>query len=135
MCTSTYYCESLVLVLSSLSLTEDVAILGNLLRRECKVLIRAWNGMEDDFSIFHTGNFLPFHLYYVLKIFHSILKFSSIFCSILPYQGKFRPKATPNLHCTFATLSVPSQVVACEGKQYGTMYLIPYLKHCRNELP
>ena len=20
-----------------------------------------WNGMEDNFSIFHTGNFLPFH--------------------------------------------------------------------------
>ena len=20
-----------------------------------------WNGMEDDFSIFHTGNFHPFH--------------------------------------------------------------------------
>ena len=63
--------------------------------------------MEEDFSIFLTGNFLLFH-------FHSILKFSSIFHSIIPYQGKFRPEATRNLHCTFATLSVLLQ-----GKQYG----------------
>ena len=62
-----------------------------------------WNGMEDDFSIFHTGNFLPFHFHLILKIFHSIfhsilkfssifhfvLKFSSIFHSILPYQRNF----------------------------------------------
>ena len=61
-----------------------------------------WNGMEDDFSIFHTGNFLPFH--FILKIFHSVLKFFSIFHSILPYQDKFIPEATRNLHCTFATL-------------------------------
>ena len=23
---------------------------------------RAWYGMEDDFFLFHTGNFLPFHI-------------------------------------------------------------------------
>ena len=58
-----------------------------------------WNGMEDDFSIFHT-------------------KISSIFHSILPYQGKFRPQETRNLYFTksFATLSVLLQVVAQEGK-------------------
>ena len=67
--------------------------------------------------------------------FHSILKYSSIFHSILPYQGNFKPEATRSLYCIFATLSVPLQVVACEGKQYGTMHLIPYLKHYRNELP
>ena len=91
-----------------------------------------WNGMEDDFSLFHTGNFLPFH--FTLKIFnsivHSVLEFSSIFHSILRYQGKFRPEATRNLHRTFATLSVLQQ-----GKQYGAMHLIPYLKHYRNDLP
>ena len=98
-----------------------------------------WNGMEDDFSIFHTGNFPPFHFHSILKIFHSIfhstLKFSSIFHSILPYQGKFRPEATCNLYYIFATLSVPLQVIARESKQYGTMHLIPYLKDYRNELP
>ena len=36
---------------------------------------------------------------------------------------------------TFATLSVSFQEVARKGMQYGTMYLIPYLKHYRNELP
>ena len=30
-------------------------------------------GMEDNFSIFKTGNFLPFHIYSILKIFHSIM--------------------------------------------------------------
>ena len=44
-------------------------------------------------------------------------------------------EATHNLYCIFATLSVPLQVVAREDKQYGTMYLIPYLKDYRNELP
>ena len=55
-----------------------------------------WNGMEDDFSIFHTGNFLPFHFHPILKIFqsifHSIPKFFSIFYSILPYQDKLDRK-------------------------------------------
>ena len=40
-----------------------------------------------------------------------------------------------NLYCTLATLSVPLQVVARKGKQYGTMHLIPYLKLYCNELP
>ena len=103
----------------------------------CQGMVR--NGMEDDFSIFHTGNFLPFHFHSILKIFHSIfhsiLKFPSILHFILPYQGKFKPEATRNLYCIFATLSVPLQVVAREGKQYGTMHLIPYLKDYRNQLP
>ena len=46
------------------------------------VVDRAWHGMEDDFFIFHTGNFRPLHFHSILKvfhsIFHSILKFSSI---------------------------------------------------------
>ena len=75
---------------------------------------RAWYGMEDNFSIFHSG--IHFHF-------------------ILLYQGKFRPEATHNLYCTFATLSILLQVVAHEGKQYGTMHLIPCLKHYRNDLP
>ena len=57
-----------------------------------------WNGMEDDFSIFHTANFLPFHFYSIPiifhSIFHSILKFSSIFHSIL----KFSPYSIPYFH-------------------------------------
>ena len=85
-----------------------------------------WQFSSIPFS-FRTKIF-PFH-------FNSILKFSSLFHSILPYQAKFGPEATRNLHCTFATLSVPMQVVAHEGKQYGTMHLIPYLKHYRNDLP
>ena len=63
------------------------------------------------------------------KIFHSV------FHTSIPIQGKFRPEATRNLYCTFATLSAPLQVVAREGKQYGTMPLVPYLKHYRNERP
>ena len=73
--------------------------------------------------------------YSILTIFfHSILKFSSIFHSILPYQGKFRPEAMRNLYCAFATLRILLQVVACKGKQHGLMHLIPYLKHYHNEL-
>ena len=97
-----------------------------------------WNGMEDDFSIFHTGNFLLFYFHSILKIFHSIfhsiLNFSSIFHSILQYQGKFRPEATRNLYHIFATFSVLLQKVTHEGKQYGTMHLIPYLKRFHNDL-
>ena len=77
-----------------------------------------WNKMKDGFSIFHFGNFLPFH-------FLSILKFSSIFHSVLPYQGKFRPEATRSLYSTFVTFSVLLQVVAHEGKQDGTMHSQP----------
>ena len=36
-----------------------------------------------------------------------------------------------NLHCTFARLSVPLQVVTHEGKRYGTMHLI---QHYSNDL-
>ena len=50
--------------------------------------------MEDDFSKFHTGNFLPFHIHSVLKIFHSVLNFSSVFHFILPHQNCFRMEAT-----------------------------------------
>ena len=70
----------------------------------CKVsLVQAWNGMENDFSVFHTGYFLLFYFYSILKIlysiFHSILKFSSVFHSITLPQGKLRPEATRNLYC------------------------------------
>ena len=34
-----------------------------------------WNGMEDDFSIFHCAKFLPFHTKIFHSIFDSILKF------------------------------------------------------------
>ena len=96
-----------------------------------------WNGMEDDFSIFHTGNFLPFHFHSILKIFHSILKFSSVFHSTLPHQDTFRPEATRNLCFTFATLRVPLKVglVAREGKQHGAIHLISNLDHYHNDQP
>ena len=51
--------------------------------------IRAWYGMEDDFSIFHTGNFLPFHTKNLLfhipfhtKIFFHIQFHTKIFFHI-----------------------------------------------------
>ena len=59
----------------------------------------------------------------------------------MPMRGAIAPplatllEATHNLYCIFATLSVPLQVVAREGKQYGTMHFIPYLKDYRNDLP
>ena len=63
-----------------------------------RLLDSVWYGIEDDFSMFHTDNFLPFHFYSTLKIFHSIQKFSSIFHFILPYQRTFRPEVTYHLH-------------------------------------
>ena len=67
-----------------------------------------WNGMEDDFYIFHTSNFLPFHFHSILKIFHSIfhsiLKLSSVFHSILLYQKTFWLDAMQLIFCTFAML-------------------------------
>ena len=62
------------------------------------------------------GYATAFHFQSTPKFFHFILKFFSIFHSILPYLGKFRPEATRNLYCIFATLSMPLQVVACKRK-------------------
>ena len=73
--------------------------------------------MEDNFSIFHSGNFLPFHFHSIPKIFHSIfhsilkfssifysiLKFSSTFHSILPYQRNFRLELMQRIFCCFIT--------------------------------
>ena len=42
-----------------------------------------WNGIEDNFFIFHTGNFLPFHFHCIPKIFHSIFHFILLF---FPYS-------------------------------------------------
>ena len=56
---------------------------------------------------------------------------------ILKFTGRVEKILTGSisgLYCVFATLSVPLQVVAREGKKYGTMHLIPYLKDYRNEL-
>ena len=68
---------------------------------------RAWYGMENDFLLFRSGNFLPFHsiLKIFLSIFLSILKFSSIFYSILPFQRNFRLEAIQlRIFCCFASL-------------------------------
>ena len=60
-----------------------------------------WNGMEDDFSIFHAGNFLPFHTQNLP--FHFIQKFSSIFHSILPYRRKLRLEAMQRIFWFYAS--------------------------------
>ena len=93
---------------------------------------RAWYGMEDDFSIFHAGNFLPFHFHSIPKIFHfifhsilkfssifhSILKFSSIFHSILPYQRNFRLEAMQRIYCCFAPLQCCKEPLVKVRQQY-----------------
>ena len=80
-------------ILMILAVWISVSLLRKFTRDCCQSVtalqVIVWNGMEDDFSIFHTGNFLPFHFHSILKIFlsifHSSLKFSSVFYSILPY--------------------------------------------------
>ena len=93
--------------LIAFSIKKLASLLCKLFYLTC-VVDRAWHGMEDDFSIFHTCNFPPFHFHSILKIFHSIfhsiLKFSSIFHSILPYQRKFRLEAMQRKFCCFAPL-------------------------------
>ena len=84
--------------------------------------------MEDDFSIFHIGNFLPFHFHSIPKIFHSILKFSSIFHSILksssifhsilPYQRNFRLEAMQHTFCCFAPFQCCKQPLVKVRLQY-----------------
>ena len=66
-----------------------------------------WNGIKDDFCIFHTSNFLPFYFHSILKIFHSILKFSSIFYSIFSYQRTFRLEAMQGTFCTLQCCKQP----------------------------
>ena len=50
------------------------------------LVLSTGHGMEDDFTVFRTDDFLPFHFHSILKmfhsIFHSLLKFSSLFHSI-----------------------------------------------------
>ena len=61
--------------------------------------------MEDDFSIFHTGNFLPFYFHFVLKIFHSILIPFQIFFHI-PFHTSI-PRKQCNVY--FAPLRLYKQ--------------------------
>ena len=91
-----------------------------------------WNGMEDDFSIFHTGHFLTFRFHSIPKIFHSIfhsllkfssafhsiLQFSSIFHSILPYQRNFRLEVIQRIFCCFAPLQCGKQPLVEVRQQY-----------------
>ena len=74
---------------------------------------------------------LEIFFHFILKIFHSILKFSSVFHFILAYQDTFGPEATRNLYFTFTPLRVPLKVglVAREGKHHGTILLISNLDH------
>ena len=59
-----------------------------------------WKGMEDNFSIFRSGNFFPFHT----KIFRIL------------FQSTFKLEATQPIICIFAMLGVSSRVVH-EGTQ------------------
>ena len=82
--------------------------------------------MEDDFSIFHTGNFLPFH---TTNLPIHISFHTKIFFHI-PFHAKVNLDRKESIICI-----VPLQVVAHKGKQFGMMHFIQYLKHYRNELP
>ena len=77
------------------------------------------NEMEDDFSIFRTGNFLPFYFHSMLKIFHSIfhpvLKFSSILRSIPKH---FRLEAMQRIFYCFASLQYYKQPLVKVRRQY-----------------
>ena len=100
---------------------KQASLLCKLFYLTC-VVERAWHGMEDDFSVFHTGNFRPFHFHSILKvfhsIFHSILKFSFIFHFILPYQRKCRLEAMQHLFCCFASLQCCKQPLVKVRQQY-----------------
>ena len=100
---------------------KQASLLCKLFYLTC-VVDRAWHGMEDDFFIFHSGNFLPFHFHFMLKIFHSIfhslLKFSSIFRSIFPYQRKRRLEAMQRIFCCFASLQCCKQRLVKVRQQY-----------------
>ena len=51
------------------------------LSRSKNWFLGVWYGMEDDFSIFHTGHFLPFHFHYILvsyPIFESLSQWATI---------------------------------------------------------
>ena len=80
------------------------------------VVDRAQYGMEDNSSIFHTGSFLSF--YSILKIFPSILKFSSIFYFYFPCQRNFRPEAKQRIFCCFASLLCCNQPLMKVRQQY-----------------
>ena len=61
-----------------------------------------WKGMEDNFSVFRSGNFLPFPFH--TKIFR------------ISFRSTFRLEATQPIICIFAMLGVSSRVVH-EGTQ------------------
>ena len=90
---------------------KQASLLCKLFHLTC-VVDREWYGMEDDFSTFHTSNFLSFH-------FHSILKiFRSIFHSILPYQRNFRLEAMQRIFRCFASLQCCKQPLVKVRQQY-----------------
>ena len=69
---------------------------------------RAWYGMEDNFSAFHSDNFLPFHILFHIKIFFHIQLHTKI-----SLDRKLRV-----IFIIFSyRLSIPLQVAAREGKQ------------------
>ena len=77
---------------------------------------RAWHGMEWKTTFPYSMLAIFFHS--ILKIFHSIQKFSSIFLSILPYQRKFRLEAMQRIFCCFASLRCCKQQLVKVRQQY-----------------
>ena len=115
-------------MLSSLVCEKTVLIGGKNKKRENIFLIFSKTTfLELGRFHFQVFNFLPFYFHSIQKIFFSIFHF--IFHSILPYQVKFRPEATCNLYCIFATLS--SMLARRNERTSGLFchYIINTLKH------
>ena len=58
-----------------------------------------WNEMENNFSIFHTGKFLPFDCHSILKIFHSVFH-TTVFFHI-PFQTSMLKKFKTGSNATY----------------------------------
>ena len=74
---------------------KQASLLSKVFYLTC-VVDRAWYGMEDDFSIFHTGNFLPFH-------------------TSIP---NFRLEAMQRIFCCFTSLQCCKQPLVKVRQQY-----------------
>ena len=61
-------------------------------------------GHGTEWKTIFPYSMLAIFFHSILKIFHSIQKFSSIFHSILPYHRKFRLEAMQHIFCCFASL-------------------------------
>ena len=99
----------------------------------------AWNGIKwNGRRFFHIPYWqfwsIPFPFYSILKvfhsIFHSILKFSFKFRSILPYQRKCRLKAMQRLFCCFAFLQCCKQPLVKVRQQHEDATIGIWYAYC-----